>query len=88
MGNRDRSGHTGADSKIPLFHKPLETLEVPVPLMGSLEDNMRRKNLAEEYQQMSQQIPDCKIHLFSNRGTSRNQNECGKRRKDYYKFSK
>ena len=68
MGNRDRSGHTGVDSKIPLFHKPLETLEVPVPLMGSLEDNMRRKNLAEEYQQMSQQIPDCKIHLFFKQG--------------------
>ena len=57
-----------ARSEIPLFHKPLETLEVPVLLMGSLEDTMCRKNLEEEYEQMSELIPDCKIHFFKTGG--------------------
>ena len=57
-----------ADSKLPLFHKPLETLNVPILLMGSLEDNMCRKDLEEEYHQMSELIPESKIYFFKTGG--------------------
>ena len=57
-----------AHRKLPLFLKPLEELNVPVLLMGSLEDSMCRKDLKEEYAQMSRQIPDNKIHIFPTGG--------------------
>ena len=57
-----------ADSKLPLFQKPLETLEVPVLLMGSLEDDMCRKDLLEEYREMSERIPESKIYFFEKGG--------------------
>lgn len=53
-----------ADTKLSLFHKPLETLNVPVLFLGSLEDTMCRKNLPEEYEQMKQIISEGKVHLF------------------------
>lgn len=53
-----------AQSNLPLFHKPLESMQVPILFLGSLEDDMCRKNLEEEYQQMSERIPDSAIHLF------------------------
>ena len=57
-----------AEEKIPLFHKPLETLAVPVLFVGSQEDTMCRKDLAEEYDQMKQLVPDGEIHLFPSGG--------------------
>lgn len=57
-----------ADTKLPLFHKPLETLNIPVLFSGSLEDTMCRKNLAEEYEQMKQLVLHGKVHLFPTGG--------------------
>lgn len=53
-----------ADSKLPLFHMPLETLEVPILFVGSMEDTMCRKNLEEEYKQMEQLVSNGKTYLF------------------------
>lgn len=53
-----------ADSKLPLFHKPLETLAAPILFVGSTEDTMCRKDLAEEYQQMEQLVSKGKTFLF------------------------
>ncbi|WP_321010134.1 alpha/beta fold hydrolase [Hungatella effluvii] len=57
-----------AEQKLPLFCEPLNTLKVPILFMGSLEDDMCRKNLREEYVEMSQQISNAKIHLFQSGG--------------------
>lgn len=53
---------------IPLFCQPLETLSVPVLLMGSLADEMCRKDMAEEYTAMTRLIPNGTIHLFDTGG--------------------
>lgn len=53
-----------ADNQLPLFHKPLETLAVPILFTGSLEDTMCRKNFTEEYRQMNLLVPNGQIHLF------------------------
>lgn len=53
-----------ADSKLPLFHKPLETLAAPILFVGSTEDTMCRKDLAEEYQQMEQLVSKGRTFLF------------------------
>ncbi len=53
-----------ADSKLPLFHKPLETLETPILFVGSMEDTMCRKDLQEEYKQMEKLVANGKTHLF------------------------
>ena len=53
---------------IPLFCQPLETLSVPVLLMGSLADEMCRKDMAEEYAAMTRLIPNGTIHLFDTGG--------------------
>ena len=53
-----------ADSKLPLFHKPLEMLEVPILFVGSNEDTMCRENLEEEYSQMEQLVPNGRKYLF------------------------
>ena len=55
---------TCADSKLPLFHKPLETLEVPILFVGSREDTMCRRDLEEEYRQMEQLVPNGRTCLF------------------------
>ena len=57
-----------ADSKIPLFHKPLEMLEVPILFVGSMEDTMCRKNLEEEYKQMEQLVSDGRTYIFPTGG--------------------
>lgn len=57
-----------AERKLPLFHKPLESLAVPILFLGSLNDDMCRKDLAEEYEQMKQLVPNGKIHLFQTGG--------------------
>ena len=53
-----------ADSKLPLFHTPLEKLEVPILFVGSMEDTMCRRNLEEEYKQMEQLVSNGKIYFF------------------------
>ena len=53
-----------ADSKFPLFHKPLELLKLPILFVGSMEDTMCRRNLDEEYSQMEQLISNGKTYLF------------------------
>lgn len=57
-----------ADQELPLFHKPLEKLNVPVLFLGSLEDTMCRKNLKEEYQEMEKVVPYSKVHFFETGG--------------------
>lgn len=57
-----------ADTKIPLFHKPLETLNTPVLFSGSLEDTMCGENLAKEYEQMKRLVLNGKVHLFPTGG--------------------
>lgn len=52
------------DSKLPLFHEPLEMLEVPILFVGSMEDTMCRGNLEEEYSQMEQLVSNGKTYLF------------------------
>lgn len=56
------------NTKRSLFHKPLETLKVPVLLTGSLEDTMCRKDFPDEYEQMKHLIFNAKIHLFPSGG--------------------
>ena len=53
-----------ADSKFPLFHKPLEVPKLPILFVGSMEDTMCRRNLDEEYSQMEQLISNGKTYLF------------------------
>ncbi|MFR3225521.1 MAG: alpha/beta fold hydrolase [Blautia massiliensis (ex Durand et al. 2017)] len=48
----------------PLFCKPLETLRVPVLFMGSLQDTMCRRDMAEEYAAMARLVPHGTVHLF------------------------
>lgn len=57
-----------ADTGLPLFHKPLETLKVPILFSGSLEDTMCRKDFVEEYRQMNLLVPNGIIHLFPTGG--------------------
>ena len=57
-----------AEQKLSLFCEPLNTLKVPILFMGSLEDDMCRKNLREEYAEMSEQISNAKIYLFQSGG--------------------
>ena len=57
-----------AKRKLPLFHRPLCSLQVPILLMGSQEDPLVRENLSDEYQQMSESIANAGIHLFKTGG--------------------
>ena len=57
-----------AVNRSPLFCKPLETLHMPVLFMGSLEDDMCRKNLPEEYAEMSRQVQQGRVHIFKTGG--------------------
>lgn len=57
-----------ATDRISLFCQPLETLGVPILFMGSLEDDMCRQNMLEEYTEMKQLVPHGMIHLFESGG--------------------
>ena len=57
-----------AAEKRPLFHKPLEGLQLPILLLGSKEDEMCRGDLEEEYKAMASLLPQASVHLFSNGG--------------------
>lgn len=53
-----------ASTEKPLFHKPLQTLAVPILLLGSKQDSMCRKDLVNEYESMLKLIPNGKMHIF------------------------
>lgn len=57
-----------AETRIPLFCKPLEKLNIPILFIGSMEDTMCRKDMVEEYKEMSQIVQNGRIHLFKNGG--------------------
>ena len=57
-----------AVDRIRLFCKPLETLSTPVLFMGSSEDEMCRKNMAEEYAEMNRLVQNGTIHIFKTGG--------------------
>ena len=52
----------------PLFRAPLSALQIPVLLTGSREDEMCRRDLAQEYAAMAALIPEASIHLFDHGG--------------------
>lgn len=51
-----------------LFRKPLSQLQVPLLLMGSKADDMVRKNLAEEYEAILQEVQSGEMKLFEEGG--------------------
>lgn len=57
-----------ADKKLPLFAKSLETLSVPIFFIGSLQDDMCRKNMLEEYTEMNKLVSNGMIHMFNTGG--------------------
>lgn len=57
-----------AEKKLPLFHKPLETLGVPILFLGSLEDTMCRKDMQKEYKEMEQLVLNGKAYFFQTGG--------------------
>ena len=57
-----------AVNQIPLFCKPLETLGTPILFTGSLEDDMCRKNIVEEYTEMNRLVQNGTIHIFKTGG--------------------
>lgn len=57
-----------AETKIPLFCKPLEKLSIPILFTGSMEDTMCRKDMQAEYKEMSQLVQNGRIHLFKSGG--------------------
>ena len=57
-----------ANLKMPLFHKPLSSLQMPVLFMGSHEDTMVREDLADEYRKMSDIVRCGAVHIFDTGG--------------------
>ena len=57
-----------ASSGQPLFCRPLEQIRPPVLLLGSREDPMCRRDLAEEYAAMAAQMPCAAVRLFPSGG--------------------
>lgn len=53
-----------AKKKIPLFSKPLESLTVPILFIGSLQDDMCRKDIVEEYREMKKLVKYGSIYTF------------------------
>lgn len=57
-----------AKKKLPLFSKPLENLTVPILFIGSLQDDMCRKDMLEEYVEMKKLVKHGNIHTFDTGG--------------------
>ena len=57
-----------AKKKLPLFSKPLESLTVPILFIGSLQDDMCRKDILEEYTEMKKLVKYGSIHTFDTGG--------------------
>lgn len=51
--------------KMPLFHKPLSSLQMPILFMGSRKDKMVREDLADEYRKMADIVKHGTVHLFA-----------------------
>ncbi|MGM0215015.1 alpha/beta fold hydrolase [Enterococcus sp. AZ109] len=56
------------DQEKPLFVKALKELQVPLLLTGSKKDQMVRRDLAEEYAAIAEEVPRAQVCLF-NEGT-------------------
>lgn len=52
----------------PLFRRPLTELQVPVLFLGSLEDEMCRDNLQQEYEEMAALLPHAAVCMFAHGG--------------------
>ena len=59
---------TCAVNKTPLFCKSLESLDTPIRCMGSLEDDMCRQDMLEEYKEMDRLVGNGKIYMFETGG--------------------
>lgn len=59
---------TCAVNKTPLFCKSLESLDTPILFMGSLEDDMCRQDMLEEYKEMDRLVGNGKIYMFETGG--------------------
>lgn len=57
-----------ARERRPLFHRPLSSLRIPVLFLGSLEDEMCRHNLQQEYEDMAALLPNAEIYMFAHGG--------------------
>lgn len=57
-----------AEKKLPLFSKTLETLRAPILFVGSLQDEMCRKDMLKEYKEMNSLIANGEIHIFDTGG--------------------
>ena len=57
-----------AEKQLPLFSKPLETLSVPILFIGSLQDEMCRKDILEEYKAMNELVSKGTIYTFDTGG--------------------
>ena len=57
-----------AVNQIPLFCRPLETLSTPILFTGTLEDDMCRKNMVEEYTEMNRLVQNGTVHIFKTGG--------------------
>lgn len=57
-----------AVNQIPLFCRPLETLSAPILFTGTLEDDMCRKNMVEEYTEMNRLVQNGTVHIFKTGG--------------------
>ena len=57
-----------AEKQLPLFSKPLETLSVPILFIGSLQDEMCRKDILEEYKAMNELVSEGTIYTFDTGG--------------------
>lgn len=57
-----------AEKNLPLFSKPLKTLSNPILFIGSLEDNMCRKDMFEEYREMNKIVKNGTIYSFNSGG--------------------
>lgn len=57
-----------AEDRIPLFGRPLEDLRTPVLFVGSAEDEMCRRDMEEEYEQMSRIVQNGMVHMFKTGG--------------------
>ena len=59
---------TCAVNKTPLFCKSLESLDTPILFMGSLEDDMCRQDMLEEYKEMDRLVGNGRIYMFETGG--------------------
>lgn len=57
-----------AERRLPLFSKSLETLSIPILFIGSLQDEMCRKDMLEEYKAMNELVSNGTVYTFDTGG--------------------